>query len=78
MTRDEAKKLADEARELLVALFRVTRSLGLSPEHTAAAVLDALTSCPKAPHWWAALARLHVDGERMLQPPKDPQRRLHS
>jgi hypothetical protein len=77
MTRDEAKKSANEARELLVALFRITQSLGLTPEHTAAAVLDLFTSTPKAPHWWAALARLHVDGERMLQPPKET-RRLHS
>jgi hypothetical protein len=76
--RDEAKQAANEAKELLIALFRVTQLLRLSPEHTACAVLDLFTSTPKAPHWWAALARLHVDGEQMLQPPKDPQRRLHS
>jgi hypothetical protein len=78
MTKDEAETAANEATALLAALIKVTRGLGLTPEQTAAAVLDALTSIPKVPYWFAALAQLHADGIRMLQPPKEPQRRLHS
>jgi hypothetical protein len=81
MTRKEAQLAANEARELLVALLKVTRGLGLSPEHTAAAILDALTSVPKAPYWFAALAHLNADGVWMLQPKNtvvDAPPRLHS
>jgi hypothetical protein len=78
----ETEKVAQEAVELLTALIKVTRGLGLSPEQTAAAVLDALTACPRAPHWWTALASLRTAGVTMLKPATtgraDAPPRLHS
>jgi hypothetical protein len=74
----ETEKAAQEAMGLLTALIKVTRGLGLTPEQTAAAVLDALTLCPRAPKWWAALARLHADGIRMLPGKADAPPRFHS
>jgi hypothetical protein len=77
----ETEKAAQEAVELLTALFKVTRELGLSPEQEAAAVLDSLTACPRAPHWWDALTSLRTAGITMLKPTttgKALPRRLHS
>jgi hypothetical protein len=80
MTRDEAEKAAKEATELIAALIKVARDLRLNPTQTAQAVLDALTGCPKSPHWRAALARLNAEGVTMLQPKNTvvPPPRLHS
>jgi len=72
------KKAAREALELITALLQVARDLALTPEQTAAAVLDAVTECPRAPQWWAALARLHADGIWMLPARTDAPPRLHS
>jgi len=68
MTTDEAEKAAKEAAELIAAVIRVAQNLDLSPRQMAEALLDAVTECPRAPHWWNALARLNADGVRMLKP----------
>jgi hypothetical protein len=82
MTKDEAETAANEATALLAALIKVTRGLGLAPEQTAAAVLDALIGCPRAPHWWRALECLNRAGIRLLKPATtgkvDAPPRLHS
>jgi len=78
MTTDEAEKAAKEAAELIAAVIRVAQNLDLSPRQMAEALLDAVTECPKAPHWWTALARLHADGIWMLPGSTDAPPRLHS
>jgi hypothetical protein len=81
MTRREVEKAAEEAVELVAAVITVAHDLSLSPRQTAAAVLDAIAACPRAPHWWAALARLHADGVTMLKKPTEVANappRLHS
>jgi hypothetical protein len=81
MTRDEAERAAAEAVDLIAALVTVARDLCLNPTQTAQATLDALTACPKAPHWLAALARLHADGVTLLKKPTEGANappRLHS